>query len=184
MSKHLTATNIVTAACVVAGMGSYFFYFQPAKDALRITPILGQSSMTLDFEDLTVINKMPFLSYENNNLNISTVKIDDTIFYVPQVKVEPVETITEQEVAAFAPAEIETPKPDYKLWAKSNLKLQTVATNGVVINDRFYVVGRPITTDHVFDDGTTFSGVIERIEDSTVFIRIFDGSAIALNLRG
>ena len=184
MKININPNNFVVIFSLITAAGFYYFYADPVKKQIASTPIFGQNSMTLSFDDLTVIAKMPFLTYENNSIDIENLSIDDNIFYIPEIKVEEVVAEEEEpelvEVEAFAPVEIENVKPDYRRWAQENLKLQLLTFNGVVINDLFYRKGQAIEHEYVFDDGSKFLGQIVQIGKADVIIKGPDGESIKL----
>ncbi len=183
--SRLTPGNIVVLFAILSASFFYYFYTVPTKEKIASTQVYGQSSSELTFDDLTVIAKMPFLTFENKVVDMGNLKIDDNIFYVPQIKVEEVnEELDEANIEEFAPAEIQTPKPDYRNWAINNLQVQMVLNNGVIINDNFYRIGQLIEDDHVFEDGTMFEGKIQQITDKKVTINILDGTKVNLSLTG
>lgn len=183
--SRLTPANIVALFAILSASSFYYFYTVPTKEKVAFTQVYGQSSSELAFDDLTVIAKMPFLTFENKAVDVSNLKIDDDIFYVPQIKEEEVnEGLEEANLEEFAPAEIQIPKPDYVSWAMNNLQVQMVLNNGVIINDNFYRIGQLIENDHVFEDGTMFEGKLQQITDKKVTIKILDGTQVNLALTG
>lgn len=183
--SRLTPANIVVLFAILSASSFYYFYTVPTKEKVAFTQVYGQSSSELAFDDLTVIAKMPFLTFENKAVDVSNLKIDDDIFYVPQIKEEEVnEGLEEANLEEFAPAEIQIPKPDYVSWAMNNLQVQMVLNNGVIINDNFYRIGQLIENDHVFEDGTMFEGKLQQITDKKVTIKILDGTQVNLALTG
>lgn len=183
-NSRLTPANTVILFSIIAAASFYYFYTVPTKQKIAYTQIYGQSVSELPFDDLTVIAKMPFLTFENKAVDLGSLKIDDNIFYVPQVKIEDEEALAEADLEALAPVEIQTPKPDYRVWAINNLQVQMISSNGVIINDNFYRVGQLIESDHVFEDGTMFEGKVQQITDKRVTVSIFDGTKVNLTLTG
>lgn len=190
MKSNINPNNIVIVTALVSALGFYYLYGEPTKIKIAQTPIYGQNNTALTFEDLTVIAKMPFLTFENKKVDLTDLKVDDNIFYVPQIKQPQIAEMQNGEITEtvnvedFAPAELEPIKPDYKTWASNNLKLQMLSNNGVIINDYFYRQGQTIEDEHVFEDGTTFSGEITQIGKTDVLIKVPDGTKIKITLTG
>jgi hypothetical protein len=180
----LTPTSITISAAIIATAVFYYFYAQPQAGHVRMQPILGQSTEALSFEDLTIISKMPFLTNENKTINIESLTVDENLFYVPKpvAQVEQSEAAVVEAAEDFAPPEYNPPKPNYVDWARENLRVQSIATNGAIINDRFYKLGKPIITDASFEDGSTFAGSVVEINQRDIKVKINGGATVTLAL--
>ena len=178
----MESAKAVFVFSLAMSIGFYYVYAKPHLDTASSTPILGKSVGAVQFEDLTVIARMPFLSHVSKAVDASKLQIDNNIFYIPPskqvVEAEPVN------VEDFAPAEVVIPKPDYKAWAKTSLRVQSIAVNGVIINDKFYRLGAKLADPHAFEDGTYFTGKVQAIHGQYVVVEIFDGSTVELKLGG
>jgi hypothetical protein len=188
--EKLNPVNTVIFSVAVIVATFYYIYAQPASKRLQATPVFGQSSESLNLEDLTVIAKMPFLTYENTSVDVSSLPVDDNLFFIPAPKFEIVEVTVEEVVVTevvvniedLAPMNLGQIKPDYAAWAKSNLTLQSVTSNGVIINDRFYKVGKQITNDYLFDDGSSFVGDVVKIGRKDATLKTNDGKLVMLTI--
>lgn len=183
MRSNLTPTNIVFLFCLLLSVVLHYGFFTPESNKARLSIVLGQNSEQINFEDLTVIARMPFLSHDNRKVDISKLAIDDSIFYIPKPVIiedqEPSEAIS---VEDFAPVEIVIPKPDLFLWAKNNLKLQMTTNNGAIINDTFYKKGAALASLEAFEDGSYFSATVIDIGKGYATLDIADGKRIKLTL--
>lgn len=185
----INSLNIVIVSSLIALISFYTLLIMPEQKKISSQLILGQYHSEFNFDELTVIAKMPFLLHENTSVSMSTLAIDNDLFFTPRpITNEPEEPVKEEQVEDvaiqdFEPIKIPQIKIDYRSWALSNLRVQSITTNGAIINDKFYGVNKELEIYHSFEDGTQFDAMLSAINKSNITLHIkSDNSTVTLHL--
>lgn len=198
MNSYLSKQNLFFVYCFAMGALFYGLYVPWTVSNLSLEQTLGQPEQSSQPEELTIIARMPFLAGNNEKEVSATVVVDDGVFYRPVDRmvnelgvgaVAPESAEQNNELDAqellenLAPVELPVPKANVKSWTQSNVSLQTITVNGAVINGRFTRQGEELDVHHDFEDGTSFTGTLERLEDGYVSIRVNDGEIVIVKLK-